>query len=189
MVGGRFKSKGAHAKACLHAMKCCSFATLGVDIGHHFEKFGQVMNVRHFKEHCNAFVRFAKKEFAARAIFEMNGADVGGHKLKCNWSRSEVGATPPSHQTAEHPRVISQDLRLWLGPPVILPLLMSHTSNLRPLSSGLIPPDFRTQNAGRPTVPRKKLATSDLWAKSLGQQALSPRDLWITYATLPENLQ
>lgn len=59
------------------------------------------MSIRLFKEHCNAFIRFAEKEFAARAIFEMNGADVGGLglKLKCNWGKSEVG---PPYTKKEH---------------------------------------------------------------------------------------
>lgn len=55
-----------------------------------FNRFGQILDVRHFADKGFAFVRFGKKDSAARAICDMNGTEFMGQNIRCSWGKSEV---------------------------------------------------------------------------------------------------
>lgn len=65
-----------------------------------FGEFGNVMDVRVFKEKCFAFVRMETKESAARAIVGLHGADVNGASVRCSWGKevSDTGTAAQSPQ-------------------------------------------------------------------------------------------
>ncbi|KAH7671497.1 nucleolysin TIAR, partial [Aphelenchoides avenae] len=54
-----------------------------------FNRFGQILDVRHFADKGFAFVRFGKKDSAARAICDMNGTEFMGQNIRCSWGKSE----------------------------------------------------------------------------------------------------
>jgi nucleolysin TIA-1/TIAR len=59
------------------------------DVRQAFRKFGNIVDIRHFKPQGFSFVRFDKKESAARAICDMNGSELMGQNLRCSWGKSE----------------------------------------------------------------------------------------------------
>jgi nucleolysin TIA-1/TIAR len=59
------------------------------DVLKEFNRFGEIVEIRRFKTHGNAFLKFGSKEKAARAIHEMNGNDFMGQMLRCSWGKSE----------------------------------------------------------------------------------------------------
>ncbi|CAF3584532.1 unnamed protein product [Rotaria socialis] len=58
-----------------------------------FERYGQIAEIRVFKEKGYAFVRFAKKDNACQAICHIHGSNVHGHTVKCGWGRDESANT------------------------------------------------------------------------------------------------
>uniref|UniRef100_A0A1I8J4M4 RRM domain-containing protein n=1 Tax=Macrostomum lignano TaxID=282301 RepID=A0A1I8J4M4_9PLAT len=52
-----------------------------------FKDFGEILEVRVFKEKGYAFVRFDTHEGATKAIITMHGKDVGGQPCKCSWGK------------------------------------------------------------------------------------------------------
>lgn len=53
----------------------------------HFGNFGQINDIRVFKDKGYAFIKFMTKESAARAIESTNNSDVYGHTVKCFWGK------------------------------------------------------------------------------------------------------
>ncbi|TMS36244.1 hypothetical protein L596_003456 [Steinernema carpocapsae] len=64
------------------------------DIEEHFKQYGTVKEIRVFKQQGYAFVRFAVKNEAARAILKMNGAPLGCQTVKCSWGRTQEKTLP-----------------------------------------------------------------------------------------------
>ncbi|CAD6192179.1 unnamed protein product [Caenorhabditis auriculariae] len=53
-----------------------------------FGQFGRIQEVRVFRVQGYAFVKFDSKEAAAKAIMQMNGADLCGNALRCSWGKT-----------------------------------------------------------------------------------------------------
>lgn len=67
----------------------------------HFGQFGQIHDIRVFKDKGYAFVKFTTKEAAARAIEGTNNSDVYGHTVKCFWGKENGnGGVDPAQATA-----------------------------------------------------------------------------------------
>ncbi|KAK0396613.1 hypothetical protein QR680_001786 [Steinernema hermaphroditum] len=64
------------------------------DIEEQFKQYGTVKEIRVFKQQGYAFVRFAAKNEAARAILKMNGAQLGCQTVKCSWGRTQEKTLP-----------------------------------------------------------------------------------------------
>lgn len=60
------------------------------DVRQIFKRFGGVLDIRHFKTQGYSFVKFDSKESAAKAIFEMNGAEFMGQNIRCSWGKADV---------------------------------------------------------------------------------------------------
>lgn len=66
----------------------------------HFGQFGQIHDIRVFKDKGYAFVKFTSKEAAARAIEGTNNSDVYGHTVKCFWGKENGNGVDASQATA-----------------------------------------------------------------------------------------
>ncbi|KAI6239476.1 RNA recognition motif [Aphelenchoides fujianensis] len=73
---------------CVYVGNVASNAT-DEDVRAIFTRFGHVQDIRHFKVQGYSFVRFDSKENAARAIFEMNGAELMNQAIRCSWGKSD----------------------------------------------------------------------------------------------------
>lgn len=62
----------------------------------HFGQFGQIHDIRVFKDKGYAFIKFTSKEAAARAIEGTNNSDVYGHAVKCFWGKENGNGVDPS---------------------------------------------------------------------------------------------
>lgn len=62
-----------------------------------FNSFGNIQEIRVFKDKGYAFIRFNSKSTAAQAIVSMNGADINGYTIKCSWGKE------PTSNSAESP--------------------------------------------------------------------------------------
>ena len=56
-----------------------------------FSSFGQILEIRVFKEKGYGFIRFGDKASACKAICEMHNKEVSGHPCKCAWGRESTG--------------------------------------------------------------------------------------------------
>lgn len=57
----------------------------------HFAQFGHILDTRVFKDKGYAFIRFASKESAARAIEGTHNSEVQGYPVKCYWGKENGG--------------------------------------------------------------------------------------------------
>lgn len=57
----------------------------------HFMQFGQIQDVRVFKDKGYAFIKFVTKDSAARAIEHTHNSDVQGNQVKCFWGKENGG--------------------------------------------------------------------------------------------------
>lgn len=62
----------------------------------HFGQFGQIHDIRVFKDKGYAFIKFTSKEAAARAIEGTNNSDVYGHAVKCFWGKENGNGVDPA---------------------------------------------------------------------------------------------
>lgn len=62
----------------------------------YFGQFGQIHDIRVFKDKGYAFIKFTTKEAAARAIEGTNNSDVYGHSVKCFWGKENGNAVDPN---------------------------------------------------------------------------------------------
>jgi len=61
------------------------------DIRQTFKKFGDILDIRHFKPQGYAFVKYVNKLGAAKAIHAMNGNEFMGQSLRLNWGKVDGG--------------------------------------------------------------------------------------------------
>ncbi|OQR74464.1 nucleolysin TIAR-like [Tropilaelaps mercedesae] len=54
-----------------------------------FEEFGEIIDIRVFKEKGYAFVKFGAKESACRAIVARHNQDLCGQPVKCSWGKEQ----------------------------------------------------------------------------------------------------
>ncbi|KAI6222518.1 hypothetical protein M3Y95_00902000 [Aphelenchoides besseyi] len=101
-----------------------------------FNRFGQVTDVRHFKNQGYSFVKFDTKDSAARAIYEMNGAEFMGQSIRCSWGKADSsrnsavdpalqaqqmyysGAFPPGANAQQHQQYWSYYQHYYNNPAV-----------------------------------------------------------------------
>lgn len=57
----------------------------------HFIQFGQIQDVRVFKDKGYAFIKFMIKDSAARAIEHTHNSEVHGNQVKCFWGKENGG--------------------------------------------------------------------------------------------------
>uniref|UniRef100_A0A7E4ZSI1 Nucleolysin TIA-1/TIAR n=1 Tax=Panagrellus redivivus TaxID=6233 RepID=A0A7E4ZSI1_PANRE len=67
-----------------------------------FRRFGNIVDIRHFKVQGYSFVKFEQKEAACRAIIEMNHAEFMGQVLKCSWGKSSEGGSNRGGSNSEY---------------------------------------------------------------------------------------
>ncbi|GMS86110.1 hypothetical protein PENTCL1PPCAC_8285, partial [Pristionchus entomophagus] len=60
------------------------------DIRQAFGGFGQIQEIRCFKAQGYSFVKFERKESAARAIIAMTGQELCGQSVKCSWGKTDI---------------------------------------------------------------------------------------------------
>lgn len=72
-----------------------------------FGEYGNVQDVRVFKEKSYAFVRMETKEAAARAIVGLHNTDINGSSMRCSWGKevSDTGTAQSPQRTAAVPNV------------------------------------------------------------------------------------
>jgi nucleolysin TIA-1/TIAR len=66
----------------------------------HFGQFGQIHDIRVFKDKGYAFIKFTTKEAAARAIEGTNNSEVYGHTVKCFWGKENGNGVDSAGATA-----------------------------------------------------------------------------------------
>ncbi|GMT17047.1 hypothetical protein PFISCL1PPCAC_8344 [Pristionchus fissidentatus] len=59
------------------------------DIRQAFGGFGPIVEIRVFKAQGYSFVKFERKESAARAIISMSGQELCGQSIKCSWGKTD----------------------------------------------------------------------------------------------------
>eukprot|EP01026_Neomeris_dumetosa_P015451 TRINITY_DN1591_c0_g2_i7.p1 TRINITY_DN1591_c0_g2~~TRINITY_DN1591_c0_g2_i7.p1 ORF type:complete len:408 (-),score=39.14 TRINITY_DN1591_c0_g2_i7:1927-3150(-) len=63
------------------------------DIKLHFQRFGEVAEIKSHKKGGYGFVRFKRHEDAAQAIVAMNGITINSKILKCSWGKKTNNAS------------------------------------------------------------------------------------------------
>ncbi|XP_003739762.1 nucleolysin TIAR-like [Galendromus occidentalis] len=59
-----------------------------------FDEFGEIVDIRLFKDKGYAFIKFNSKESACRAIVARHNSDIGGQAVKCSWGKEQEPAQP-----------------------------------------------------------------------------------------------
>lgn len=57
----------------------------------HFGQFGNIQDVRVFKDKGYAFIKFTNKESATHAIENTHNTEINGHPVKCFWGKENGG--------------------------------------------------------------------------------------------------
>jgi nucleolysin TIA-1/TIAR len=57
----------------------------------HFGQFGQIQDIRVFKDKGYAFIKFTSKEAATHAIEGTHNSEIQGHAVKCFWGKENGG--------------------------------------------------------------------------------------------------
>jgi len=70
-----------------------------------FSPFGQIQEIRVFKDKGYAFIRFATKEAAAHAIVAVHNTEINEQTVKCSWGKE---AGDPANLTSQVPAVHHQ---------------------------------------------------------------------------------
>nr|BAI40365.1 TIA-1 homologue [Bombyx mori] len=66
-----------------------------------FSQFGQIQDIRVFRDKGYAFIRFTTKEAAAHAIGATHNTEISGHTVKCFWGKENGGAENQVRHTAD----------------------------------------------------------------------------------------
>jgi nucleolysin TIA-1/TIAR len=76
----------------------------------HFSQFGQVQDVRIFKDKGYAFVRMDSKDSATRAIIAVHGSQINGYTVKSSWGKDMAsdGGSSSSSSTPSQPSMPQQ---------------------------------------------------------------------------------
>ncbi|CAH2265187.1 nucleolysin TIAR [Pararge aegeria] len=90
-----------------------------------FSQFGQIQDVRVFRDKGYAFIRFTTKEAAAHAIEATHNTEISGHTVKCFWGKENGGTenqssnNPPAPPTSmgggqtQYPYGYQQGMGYW----------------------------------------------------------------------------
>ncbi|XP_075221399.1 nucleolysin TIAR-like [Lycorma delicatula] len=112
-----------------------------------FSPFGNIQEIRVFKDKGYAFVRFSTKESATHAIVAVHNTDINGQPVKCSWGKES--GDPNNAQTAGQNCIADGAIPLTTAPP-ITPLtkepysssekiLWKHNSSNLPLTGAQFP--------------------------------------------------
>lgn len=77
----------------------CGGITLGLNddiIQKTFCPFGQVQEIRVFKDKGYAFIKFASKEAATNAIVTIHNTEINGQSVKCSWGKESIDPANPA---------------------------------------------------------------------------------------------
>ncbi|CAB3371648.1 Hypothetical predicted protein [Cloeon dipterum] len=84
-----------------------------------FSAFGQIQEIRVFKDKGYAFVRFSTKESATHAIVAVHNTDINGQTVKCSWGKESgdpnntQAAGQPLTGGAQYPYAYGQQMGYW----------------------------------------------------------------------------
>ncbi|CAG9565173.1 unnamed protein product [Danaus chrysippus] len=89
-----------------------------------FSQFGQIQDVRVFRDKGYAFIRFTTKEAAAHAIEATHNTEISGHTVKCFWGKENGGTenqsttNPPAAPASmgaqtQYPYAYQQGMGYW----------------------------------------------------------------------------
>lgn len=83
-----------------------------------FAPFGNIQEIRVFKDKGYAFIRFATKESATHAIVAVHNTDIGGQPVKCSWGKEsgDPNNAPPTTQamaSTQYPYTYGQQMGYW----------------------------------------------------------------------------
>ncbi|XP_065211433.1 nucleolysin TIAR isoform X2 [Planococcus citri] len=84
-----------------------------------FAPFGNIQEVRVFKDKGYAFIRFSTKESATHAIVAVHNTDINGQLVKCSWGKesTDITISQSSAQTittsSQFPFTYGQHLNYW----------------------------------------------------------------------------
>ncbi|KAF4517816.1 hypothetical protein B566_EDAN008922 [Ephemera danica] len=86
-----------------------------------FSPFGQIQEIRVFKDKGYAFVRFSTKESATHAIVAVHNTDINGQAVKCSWGKESgdpnnaqaTGQVSPLTGGAQYPYAYGQQMGYW----------------------------------------------------------------------------
>lgn len=57
----------------------------------HFKQFGNIQDIRVFKDKGYAFIKFSSKDSATKAIESTHNSDIQGYSVKCFWGKENGG--------------------------------------------------------------------------------------------------
>ncbi|CAF1279111.1 unnamed protein product [Didymodactylos carnosus] len=66
-----------------------------------FHSYGQIQEIRVFKEKGYAFVKFFSKDSACQAICNVHGMDINGYTAKCGWGRDDGSMGPAGNNSQD----------------------------------------------------------------------------------------
>ncbi|KAF7284928.1 TIA1 cytotoxic granule associated RNA binding protein Rox8 [Rhynchophorus ferrugineus] len=72
-----------------------------------FARFGQIQDIRVFKEKGYAFIKFVTKESATHAIETIHNTEINGHTVKCFWGKENGGMGPEVNTVAASGTAVS----------------------------------------------------------------------------------
>lgn len=73
-----------------------------------FAPFGQIQDIRVFKDKGYAFIRFATKEAATHAIESTHNTEINGQTVKCFWGKESGGDNAVNQQVIPQPTAPAQ---------------------------------------------------------------------------------
>ncbi|CAG9105588.1 hypothetical protein JYU34_019002 [Plutella xylostella] len=84
-----------------------------------FSQFGQIQDIRVFRDKGYAFIRFTTKESAAHAIEAVHNTEISRHTVKCFWGKENGGSgdNQSSNNAAAPPATMSPQTGQYPGYP------------------------------------------------------------------------
>lgn len=75
-------------------------------VHNHFKQFGNIQDIRVFKDKGYAFIKFTSKDSATKAIEGTHNSEVQGYPVKCFWGKENGGDTNNCNMVAGYNGVI-----------------------------------------------------------------------------------
>ncbi|KAJ1521351.1 hypothetical protein ONE63_003027 [Megalurothrips usitatus] len=106
-----------------------------------FAPFGNIQEIRVFKDKGYAFVRFATKESATHAIVAVHNTDIGGQPVKCSWGKEsgDPNNAPPTTQamaTTQYPYTYGQQMGYWYPQTAAYPAAAAAAATTAQMQAG-----------------------------------------------------
>jgi nucleolysin TIA-1/TIAR len=81
-----------------------------------FDEFGEIQEIKAFRDKGYAFIRFDTKDTATRAIVGMNGKMMNGYTVKCSWGKTSFTTPTPSSSSSSSSSKSQQQQRQSSNP-------------------------------------------------------------------------